>query len=144
SETTSVEVRVDALIQITQAIETAATLDELLLLALYELARLFNVTRGGVALLDDSGSAQIVSEYPPQVARAPALQPADVLSLRRIMNKRQPVHIYDIDRDSKHHRISEALRARDLRSALLIPLIAQDNPLGVLALGAVEPHRFGA
>src|SRR5262249_17739726 len=81
---------------------------------------------------------------PPQIARPRVLHPADVLSLRRIMNKRQPIHIYDIDHDSKHHRIWEALRARDLRSALLVPLIAQDNPLGVLALGAVEPHRFGA
>ena len=144
SETTPAEVRIDALMRITQAIETAATLDELLLLALYELAQLFNVPRGGVALLDEDGLGEIVCEYPPQVTRAPTLQFGDMPILQRIFRKRQPFHVYDIDHDGKHHQIWEALRARDLRSALLVPLIAQDKPLGVVVIGSTEPHRFGA
>jgi two-component system, NtrC family, sensor histidine kinase KinB len=144
SEPTDAEVRIDALMRITQAIETAATLDELLLLALYELAQLFDVPRGGVALIDDQGHGQIVCEYPPQVKGAPALEVGDVPVLRRLIRRRQPLHIYDIDHDSKHHRIWGLLRARDLRSALVVPLIAQDLPLGLLVLGSTEPHRFGA
>ena len=61
TETTLAEVRTDALLRITQAIETAATLDELLLLALHELTRLFGVTRGGVALLGEDGRISSVA-----------------------------------------------------------------------------------
>ena len=43
TESTFTKSRADALLRITQAIETATTLDELLMLALHELAQLFEV-----------------------------------------------------------------------------------------------------
>jgi two-component system, NtrC family, sensor histidine kinase KinB len=141
-ETSMAEVPVDALMRITQAVETAETLDELLLLSLRELTQLFDAPRGGVVLLDeDAGDGQVVSEYPPQVNRPVSVQLADLPLLRRALHQRQPLQLHDIDFESKRGRTWELLRSRDFRSVLLMPLIAQDRTIGVLALGSSEETR---
>src|SRR5215212_6821276 len=135
-ETSIAEVPVDALMRITQAVETAATLDELLLLALRELTQLFDAPRGGVVLInEDATDGQVVSEYPPQLNRPPSVQLADLPLLRRALHQRQPLQLHDTDFEGKRGRTWELLRSRDFRSVLLMPLIAQDRTIGVLALG---------
>src|SRR5690606_15283209 len=91
AEQSLVAVRIDPLIRITQAIETAATLDELLLLSLHELTRLLEVERGGVALLED-GDLRLVCEYPPQVA-APGMSLTDLPLVHTALRERRPVQI---------------------------------------------------
>src|SRR5215213_11053087 len=142
SETSIAEVPVDALMRITQALETAETLDDLLLLALRELTQLFDAPRGGVVLInEDATDGQVVSEYPPQLNRPPSVQLADLPLLRRALHQRQPLQLHDIDFEGKRGRTWELLRSRDFRSVLLVPLIAQDRTIGVLALGSTEETR---
>src|SRR5262249_27616900 len=141
SETPIAEVRVDALMRITQAVETAGTLDELLLLALRELTQLLDVPRGGVVLIDAAGDGQLVSEYPPQVNQPASIQLADLPQLRGALDKRQSLQLHDLDFEGKDGPTWEMLTSRDFRSALLVPLVAQDRTIGVLALGAIEEHR---
>jgi PAS domain S-box-containing protein len=136
------ELRTDALLRITQAIETAATLDELLLLALAELAQLFGVTRGRVVLFDADGNISVLaSEYPPQVAPAAAVPIVAVPALQRIIRKRQPLQLHDTDRSDRRQHIWQALRMQLIRSAVLVPLVAQDREIGMLVLGATEQRR---
>jgi two-component system, NtrC family, sensor histidine kinase KinB len=141
-ETPITEVRVDALMRITQAVETAATLDELLMLALRELTQLVDAPRGGVVLIDDAaGDGQVVSEYPPQLKRPAPMQLEDLPLLKRALQKRQALQLHDLDFEGKRGRTWDLLRSRDFRSALLMPLVAQDRTIGVLALGATEETR---
>jgi PAS domain S-box-containing protein len=141
-ETPITEVRVDALMRITQAVETAATLDELLMLALRELTQLLDAPRGGVVLIDDAaGDGQVVSEYPPQLNRPAPMQLENLPLLRRALQKRQALQLHDLDFEGKRGRTWDLLRSRDFRSALLMPLVAQDRTIGVLALGATEETR---
>src|SRR5207253_6951997 len=102
SETSIAEVPVDALMRITQAVETAETLDELLMLALRELTQLFDAPRGGVVLIDeDANDGQIVSEYPPQVNQPASVRLAELPLLRRALHQRQPLQLHDIDFEGK-------------------------------------------
>ncbi|HNP71524.1 MAG TPA: GAF domain-containing protein [Kouleothrix sp.] len=143
NEPSTAEIRIDALTRITEAIETAATLDELLLLALRELSLLFDLPRGGVALLNDDGSAgQVVREYPPQADPAMPLQPADLALMHGAVSRRQPIQVHDDEHADQSPRALELLRSYGLRAALLMPLIAQDHAIGMLALGATEPRQF--
>ncbi len=143
--TSTAEVRIDALMRITEAIETAATLDELLLLALRELTQLFDVPRGGVALLNgEDSNGHMICEYPPQVNQTPALQSTDLSMLQRAIQRRQPVVLSDTDQHH-HPRTLELLQGYNIRSALLVPLIAQDQSIGLLVLGAADqPRQFSA
>jgi PAS domain S-box-containing protein len=139
------EVRIDALMRITEAIETAATLDELLLLALRELTQLFDVPRGGVALLNEDGDGQMICEYPPQINALPTLRSTDVPILQAAIRRRQPILLDDTVRQRRHPRTLELMRAYHIRSALLVPLIAQDHSIGLLVLGSADqPRQFSA
>ncbi|HEX5690929.1 MAG TPA: GAF domain-containing protein, partial [Roseiflexaceae bacterium] len=143
TETTLAELRADALLRITQAIETAATLDELLLLSLRELTQLFGVGRGGVGFVDDTGRMNTIAcEYPPQVAPLDLSKIADVPLLRDLIYQRQPLQVDDSERPDKYEPAWEVLRARDIRSLLAVPLVAQDHLLGILVLGTNKLRRF--
>lgn len=143
NESSTAEIRIDALTRITEAIETAATLDDLLMLALRELTILFEVPRGGVALLNDEGSdGQVVCEYPLRAEPAPALQPADMAILQRAIRRRQPTQIHDTQYSNHTQRSLELLRAYGLHSALIVPLVAQDRIIGMLALGTDATRQF--
>ncbi len=139
AEQSLVAVRIDPLIRITQAIETAATLDELLLLSLHELTRLLEVERGGVALLED-GDLRLVCEYPPQVA-APGMSLTDLPLVHTALRERRPVQISCAEWGAYPPPVAELLRAREIRAALIVPLIAQDHELGVLMLGSTGAAR---
>jgi NtrC-family two-component system sensor histidine kinase KinB len=142
TETPLTEVRTDGLLRITQAIETAATLDELLLLALHELTQLFGVERGGVALLDDKGQiSSIACEYPPQVTPLDLKSIAEVPALQIPIQKRQSLQVHISERSEKYHEAWKMLQERNIRSLLLIPLIAQDKVIGILALGVARDGR---
>lgn len=141
-EPPSGELRIDALVRITQAIETAATLEDLSQLALRELARLFDAMCGCVLLLNENNGAEyIVHTYPAQSplpdARALSMAPA----VRRAMRKRQIVRAADRDREGSRSSLHEMLHAHGARQALVAPLIAQDRPIGVLALGVSDETR---
>jgi PAS domain S-box-containing protein len=130
--------RTDALLRITQAIETATTLDELLLLGLNELTQLFDVAQGCVVLLAENGTVGVIAqEYPPQITPPVSLPIAESDMLRRVISERRTLHIYEPD------TIDAFLQAYSIRSALLVPLISQDQPIGVLSLNAADAsHRF--
>ncbi|HWQ11823.1 MAG TPA: GAF domain-containing protein, partial [Roseiflexaceae bacterium] len=134
-----VAARIDPLIRITQAIETATTLDELLLLALKELASLLHVERGGVVLLEN-GVAHLACEYPQQAA-PPDLALADLPAVRQALEERRPVQVRCTDWDAHPPVVAGLLRTREIRTALVVPLIAQAHDIGVLVLGAAAVER---
>ncbi|MCU0490798.1 MAG: histidine kinase, partial [Chloroflexaceae bacterium] len=91
------DVSTNALLRITTAIETATTLDELLMLALYEAARMVNVTNCGLLLLSDDGqTGQLVSTYPPRVNLPQHVSVETAPYLQYLSQKRQVVQVYDI------------------------------------------------
>ncbi len=138
------DVRTGALLRITSAIEAAATLDELLMLALNEFVQLLEVSGGGVALLDnETGNVQLVSTYPPRVALPPALPLTETTYLRRVVQERQSTQIFDIQASEPTSAIHQWLYEETVRSVLLIPLITQDRVTGVLALATHnQPRHF--
>jgi PAS domain S-box-containing protein len=137
-----IEVRIDVLTRIGQAIEAAATLDELLLLSLYELTQYFGMGWGAVGLLDDTNGLQIAGEYPPQVVRQPAIPLDDLPMLRRVLRQRELL-IVNIHLETDSSPFDDFLQARDIQTLLLVPLIAQDTAMGVLSLGSLgAPYLF--
>ncbi|MBC8161046.1 MAG: GAF domain-containing protein [Roseiflexaceae bacterium] len=130
----------DALIRITQAIETAATLDELLLLALNELTQLFDLARGAVLLRNDDGTGQIICEFPPHTS-IPAPITIDATPLGTALHSRQPLEFEDGNLAELDSALNSYLQQRGVGASLVVPLIAQDTSIGLLLLSAAEPSR---
>lgn len=144
SDNSLLDVRTSALLRITSAIETATTLDELLMLALTQTARLLDVPRSGIMLLrDDQASTQLVSTYPPRVAMPAPLPLAYTPNLQEVIRTRKPVQIDDVQATPMPNATEDLLDEPDLRSVLMVPLVAQDNVIGALLLGTLhEARRF--
>ena len=137
------EERASALVRIAQAIETATTLDELLLLALHELAQLFGVDRGAVVLIDEAGSSKVASEYPPSAPLPTPLLDAGAPAIQQVLHNHQLTQLHATSQDGAHQQAWHQLRVRDAASLVLAPLIAQEQPIGVLVLGvARQPRHF--
>lgn len=143
-EPSVVDVRTGALLRITTAIETATTLDELLLLTLNEFVQLLDIPLGGILLLhEDRQHVQLVNVYPPQVNMPPAISVEDTIYLKHVVTTRQSLQVYDLRTKPQQNPLYQWLSDAQVRSILLIPLVAQDQVAGVLALAtSPEPRHF--
>jgi NtrC-family two-component system sensor histidine kinase KinB len=144
------DLRPDSLLRIAAAIETAVTLDELLMLGLNEIAKLLDLANSGVILLSDGGQrAQLASTSPPRRELPPPFALAETTVLQRVVAERQSMQI-SVSRDLAKPGVGPAtlqllplLSAEEIESLLLIPLVAQDSCLGVLVFASVgTPRHF--
>lgn len=148
---TLVDLRTGALLRIASAIETAATLDELLLLALNEFARLLDLPLCGVLLVDEAlTTARLVSVFPPRVSLPGPIRLRETTFLPQVVNTRQAVQIYDVAAEllsgqvgADSRMLGQLLDEQHVRSLLLVPLVAQDKAIGVLVFATIdEPRSF--
>jgi two-component system, NtrC family, sensor histidine kinase KinB len=142
TKSATAEARTSALWRISAAIETAATLDELLMLALNEIAVLAGVPLCGVFLFDDqTETGQLVSTYPPRTQFPAPIAIKSSEPLQFVRQQRQAYQITDIHALGGSSPLREAMYTEKIRTLLLIPMVAQDRSIGVLALATVETSR---
>ena len=131
--------RSDALVRLTQAVETATTLDELLLLTQSEVTQVLEVDLSSVLLFGEDATCYIASAFPPQARLPDPLHLPDDAVVHQVARERQPLTV-DLSYDEPFEAYVRTIGAR---SAVLVPLIAQDRTIGVLLLGARdETHQF--
>lgn len=147
---TLVEPRIGALPRIASVIETAATLDELLLLALHEFASLLDMPHCGVLLIDDSGEQlRLQSTFPPQVNLPEPFAISETTFLRQMFANRQPIQISDVRREMIDsaaspltEQLGQMLANEQITSLAFLPLVAQDHLIGALVLAAAGEPRI--
>ncbi|MGQ9613764.1 MAG: GAF domain-containing protein [Chloroflexus sp.] len=143
------ELHPESLLRIATAIETAATLDELLLLALNEFVQGLGVSMCGVLILDPAGETiSLVSTFPPRVSLPPPLPLSDLPLVRQLLQQRQVHQIPDVSAlPGQHNRSAETtyllkmIYEVRIRSLLIIPLVAQDQVIGALAFATIDQVR---
>ncbi|MFV9503636.1 MAG: GAF domain-containing protein [Oscillochloridaceae bacterium umkhey_bin13] len=145
------EQRTAALLRIAAAIETAATLDELLMLGLNEFTQLLGIANSGVILLNETDqTARLVSTSPPRTVLPPPFALHDTLFLAQVVAQREPVQINDVtveldrpEAKAATRQLLPLLSAEQIRSLLLLPLVAQDRCIGLLLFASVTvPRQF--
>lgn len=143
-ETSANDPRTDALLRIVSAIETATTLDELLLLTLNEFADLLNVTYGAVVMVhEDESSSRVISTYPPRVSLPDPVPLAQTPYLKRAVDTRQSIQIFDVQSTGPGSTYMQLLKENNVHSALIVPLVAQDRVAALLTLATTNrKNRF--
>ncbi len=137
------------LLRIATAIETAATLDELLMLTLNEFVQGLGVSLCGVLLLDPAGETiSLVSTFPPRISLPPPIPLRDLPLIQQAFQQRQPYQILDLttmpqpgDRSPVVLQLLGMLNEAQVRSLLIIPLVAQDRVIGALAFATLGRIR---
>jgi len=149
AEPSLVDVRTGALLRLASAIETAATLDELLMLALNEFAHLLDLPLCGVMLVDEAQvSARLVSLFPPRVNLPGPFLIRETQFIQQVIRSRQAVQVRNAQLSvlgpgakPAGSLFAEILDDAKVGSLLFVPLIAQDTVIGVLAFASVADER---
>jgi NtrC-family two-component system sensor histidine kinase KinB len=145
TESAPPELRTDALLRITAAIETAATLDELLLLGLSAFSRMLGAPRGGVLLFDDTRTtATLACEFPPHVRSVPPLVVAESPVIQQLLSGRTPIIVRDMQAEDRQGltALGKLVQDEQIHALLLLPLISQDHVIGALSLGALDAQAL--
>lgn len=149
AEQSLLDLRTGALLRIASAIETAATLDELLLLALNEFAHLLDIPTCGVLLINEAGAvATLASTFPPRVSLPPPIQLREAGFLQQVVTSRHALQIANIQAEMLSPsaqpttlQLGRLLDEERIHSLLLLPLVAQDQVIGVLIFATVGEMR---
>lgn len=131
-----VQLRMEALLEITQAATSSLELDQILKIALEKLSRVIVNDRCSVVLVEGANTrqAQVVASAENPTVSALQLDLARYPELRRALETRQPVYIEDALRDPLMAEVRSHITPLGVRSILVQPLICQEDLLGALFL----------
>ena len=124
--------RVNAILRVTQMIETAPSLSDLLTSVFGEIIHTFEYTSCNVLLSVDE-TQYVMHIFPPHQTSSQVLSAEAAPLFKQIVEARQPLQLNVDDTNETDAYVQLLLRDAAVRSFLLIPLIAQDQVMGVLA-----------
>ena len=131
--------------RISTAVSSTLDLDEILDTAVREMARVFEVKQCGIILFDPNKEYGVVAaeyqEEPDDTAQDVRLPLSASPSLEHILATKEPLAIADARTDPMLANIRELVEARNIKSILIVPLIAKGNVLGTIGLDAIDEPR---
>jgi PAS domain S-box-containing protein len=112
-------------------------IDYVLSMALDAAVRLSAADAGGIELIREGNlyTGTIIGNYPPQFLYSYPRPPRGIIV--RVLNERKPELILDVKQDPDYEANIPTTRAM-----MVIPLVSQDRPIGVLFLEARRAERF--
>jgi PAS domain S-box-containing protein len=137
--------RLEAVHNITLELTSTLRLEEILSKALDSVCSTVGASRGSV-MLKDNHSGELVCRavmYEPgnvQIVNLPINFGADRGLVGWVMDHQEPARIPDVRRDRRW--VVESGRADEVRSLAAVPLIASDEPLGVLSISSPKLNYF--
>lgn len=128
--------RMDALLEVTQAATSTLELDQILRLAMDKIGKVLNADRCSVVLVEGDGprTARVVaSREAPKLSSLP-LDLVKYPELRRSLETRQAIYVEDTALDPLMSEVRSQIAPLGVKSILVQPLICQDDLLGALFL----------
>ena len=145
-----VDTRTAALLRIASVIETAATLDELLMLGISEFSQILHLPSSCVLFVSDDGiTAHVANAHPPRVSLPTPFLLTDTPFLHQVFAERQVVQIDNIhhnellgsDASAMTQVFVQLFDREHICSVLMLPLVAQDRVIGILLFATMEEPR---
>jgi len=131
-----IRLRMEALLEVTQAATSTLELDQILKLALEKIGKVLNADRCSVVLVEGEGprSARVVaSRESPKLSSLP-LDLMKYPELRRSLETRQAIYVEDAALDPLMSEVRTQIAPLGVKSILVQPLICQEDLLGALFL----------
>jgi signal transduction histidine kinase/DNA-binding response OmpR family regulator len=128
--------RMDALLEVTQAATSTLELEQILRLAMDKIGKVLNADRCSVVLVEGDGprTARVVaSREAPKLSSLP-LDLVKYPELRRSLETRQAIYVEDAALDPLMTEVRSQITPLGVKSILVQPLICQDDLLGALFL----------
>jgi len=113
-----------------------------------ELAQFLGVPQAGFASLNpEQTAAEVVADYhPPGTTGAlgAVIPVADNPSMIYVMEHKVPLSVSDAQADPRLSPVHDLMRERNVRSILIVPVVAGGVIIGTLGFDAFESHEFSA
>ncbi|MHB8873046.1 MAG: ATP-binding protein [Myxococcaceae bacterium] len=128
--------RMEMLLEITQAATSSLELDDILSLAVEKIGRVVPCDRCSVVLVEGSSPrlARVVASRAVPGFSPFQLDLARYPELRRALESRRPVHVEDAARDPLMEEVRRHIVPLQVKSILVQPLVCHDDVLGALFL----------
>ncbi len=135
--------------RISSAVSSTLDLDEILQTAVREMANIFHVKQTGIILFEPELShGRVAAEFqetPDATGASVRIPLAGNPSLQRVMATKQPLAITDARNDPLAVAIRDVIEVRNIKSILIIPLVAKSKVIGTIGLDAIDtPRVFSA
>ncbi len=131
--------------RISSAVSSTLDLDQILQTAVREMANIFHVKQTGVVLFEPELShgrvAAEFQEMPDATGASIRIPLAGNPSLQRVMATKQPLAITDVRNDPLVAAIRDVIEIRNIKSILIIPLVAKGKVIGTIGLDAIDTPR---
>lgn len=128
--------RMETLLEITQAAASSLELEEILRLAVEKISKVITTDRCSVVLVEGHGprSATVVATREDAVLTSLPLDLVKYPELRRALETRQTIYVENAEKDPLMNEVWPEIAPLGVRSILVQPLICQDDLLGALFL----------
>ena len=133
--------------QLTAALSSAATLEEIAALATQVGAQALDLAAAAVWSTDEHGDLRLLGSYRTReqvIASVRHIAADSTLPLAQVARERRPLyHERESDVPAEHPGIADAMGRGDaFRSYAMLPLVRGDHTLGVMGFSADRPRRF--
>jgi two-component system, sensor histidine kinase ChiS len=132
----SVQRRMEALLDITQAATSSLELEEILRIAVEKVSRVIATDRCSVVLVEGAATraARVVASLESLGSAPLHLDLARYPELRRALSSGEVVHVEDAARDPLMEEVRSQIEPLGVKSILVQPLVSHDDVLGALFL----------
>lgn len=132
---------------VTAAMASAADTAEALHNVCAELAHFLKVPQAGFAMLNPQRTAaEVIADFHPPnspAATGTVLPVADNPSMAYILEQKTSLAIADAQTDPLLRPVQDVMRERNVRSILIVPVMARGEVIGTLGFDAFEQREFG-
>jgi signal transduction histidine kinase len=131
--------RLASLHRLSMLLASTLNRDQILKIAVQQLAELFNADQTRIYLIDTQGYAQVVAEHPPHSLPAMTIATEELgHELLEHFQQGEVLSVGDVESDDLPDIVRLALRSVGAQSSLIAPLVARDHLIGGIVLNSLK------
>ena len=132
-----------AINRIATAVSSSLELDEILNIAVRQMAELFAVDHSGIMIFDEKKEwGYVRAEYPDWGAIAARFQVKGYLAAERIIADQKPLAIEDVEKDPLMAKAQEVVHRLGIKSMFIVPLVVKGETIGSIGLDTRDRRNF--
>jgi PAS domain S-box-containing protein len=128
--------------EVSTTLSASLRIEDVLMTTTEKLVSLFQVSHGAAILFDEEDEhGKVAVEYPDLGFIKDRVQLGSLPSARRVLATRETLFIADAQRSDLMKPIQETLRALNIHSTLLVPLMTKGDIVGIVHLDSIGDRR---
>ncbi|MCP4601461.1 MAG: GAF domain-containing protein [Proteobacteria bacterium] len=136
------EKELDAILEISNTINSTLDLDQILLTACKAAVKLLGVSHSGLVLFDDQQKmGEVKADYPDMDIRGIRFPLRGIPTEEQLISTRKPIKINDVEKHSSLGGVRDLLLEHNICSILIVPIVSKRRVLGSFSVDSIGQKR---